>query len=55
MTSPLLDEIITGFSVKGDNSVKKIEYVEKDEQVWINEQQHFSEVPNGIWNFYVGG
>lgn len=27
----------------------------KDKQVWINKQQYFGNVPEEVWNFYIGG
>ncbi|WP_177176145.1 type ISP restriction/modification enzyme [Trichormus sp. NMC-1] len=28
---------------------------EPNQQIWINSQQYFDQVPPRIWNFYIGG
>lgn len=38
---------------EGDNIVEKLEY--KDGKVYINPIQHFGNVPEIAWNFYIGG
>jgi hypothetical protein len=41
------------FPEKGTNAVEKVRYAE--DQVWVNEQQYFSGVPEPVWQFHVGG
>ena len=55
MESPILDKLITGYPVKGDNKVEKVTYLEKDEQVKINDTQYFEGVTPEVWNFHIGG
>ena len=60
MESPTLDNLITGYNEPGDNIVGKPEYKITDHknrlgQVHINKTQHFSDVPETAWNFYIGG
>ena len=53
MTDKTVNDFITTYSVSGDNLVDKISY--KDENVYINEDQYFGNVPEIAWNFYIGG
>ena len=60
MESPTLDNLITGYNEPGDNIVGKPEYKITDHKkrlgkVHINKTQHFSDVPEIAWNFYIGG
>jgi predicted helicase len=48
-----LNKFITTYSETGDNEVSGVEY--KDGKVYINENQYFGNVPELIWNFYIGG
>ncbi|MBO4615005.1 MAG: N-6 DNA methylase [Bacteroidales bacterium] len=41
------------FNISGSNVVEKPEY--KANNVWINKEQCFSDVPETAWNFYIGG
>jgi predicted helicase len=48
------------FPVKGENSIRRLCYVEPDEaapqgRVWINPTQYFDAVPPEVWRFRVGG
>ncbi len=53
LESPKVEEYITGYPEDGDNIVGKPTY--KNESVYINETQYFSNVPEVAWNFYIGG
>lgn len=53
MTSRLLDDYITTFSVIGDNVVGKVRYL--NNCVWLNDTQYFGNVPEIAWNLYIGG
>ena len=60
MESPTLDDLITGYNQPGDHKVDKPLYQVTDHKnrlgtVHINQTQHFSEVPETAWNFYIGG
>jgi predicted helicase len=55
LESPKVQDFITGFPMKGDNIVEKVQYTDKDKRVWINKTQHFSVVPKEVWEFYIGG
>lgn len=51
--SPKVEEYITEFNIGGDCIVSKLNY--KDGKVFINETQYFENVPEVVWNFYIGG
>lgn len=53
MVSPILDKFITQYPINGNNEVDKIKY--KDGNVFINEKQYFSNIPEIAWNFSIGG
>jgi predicted helicase len=53
LESPLLSKMITGYPADGDNKVTKPRY--QDGNVYINDTQHFSNVPKVAWEFYIGG
>jgi type I restriction-modification system DNA methylase subunit len=53
MEDPELENLITTYSVQGDNLVEKVEY--KGGNVWINDTQYFGNVPKEAWEFYIGG
>jgi predicted helicase len=55
MESSKLNDFITEFPVKGNNEVKRVQYTDKDQRVWINSEQYFGGVPRGVWKFYIGG
>ena len=55
MESPLLNNLITKYEVKGEHLVEKINYDEKTQRVSINKTQYFEGVPPEVWNFQVGG
>ncbi len=53
LKSPLLENLITSYSVSGDNAVEKVKYEKK--KVWINEKQYFGGLPEEVWEFHIGG
>jgi len=46
---------ITTYPERGDNSVDKVRYDDRNERVYINESQFFEGVPRRVWQFHVGG
>jgi predicted helicase len=48
-----VQKYITKYPIDGDNIVGKIKY--ENGNVFINDTQYFSNVPEIAWNFYVGG
>ena len=62
MESPTLENYTTEFNVDGDCVVTKPSFVKvlnfdkaATGNVFINETQHFENVPEIAWNFYIGG
>lgn len=53
LESPKVSEFITTYPVSGSNIVEKISY--KNDNVYINAEQYFGDVPEVAWNFYIGG
>jgi predicted helicase len=67
LESPIVEQYITGYPIDGDNVVDKVKYEIEDRnplapfekggigKVYINKEQHFTNVPEVAWNFYIGG
>lgn len=53
--SPALNQFMTGFPITGSNQVDRVEYRADNRRVWINDSQYFSDVPEDLWTFTVGG
>lgn len=53
LESPIVEKYITGYPEDGGNLVNKPTY--KNGNVYINDTQYFSNVPEVAWNFYIGG
>ena len=51
--SAVLENYITQYPVRGDNTVDKPRY--KDGKVYINDTQYFDNVLETAWTFYIGG
>ena len=43
----------TTFPEPGSQQIDMLKW--KDKQIWINKQQYFGNVPEEVWNFYIGG
>ena len=43
------------FQGKGTNEVEFVRYSKDEERIYINETQYFSDVPDEVWSFFVGG
>ncbi len=52
---PGLDNLITRYSVPGDNIVEKVRYDTATKRVYINAAQYVEGVPEDIWSFPIGG
>lgn len=55
LTSPTVKQFITTFPEGGNNLVDKKYPKYRDEKAYINDQQYFGNVPEEVWNFYIGG
>lgn len=53
LENPTVEKYITQYPEDGDNIVTKPIY--KNGNVYINDNQHFANVPEVAWNFYIGG
>jgi predicted helicase len=53
LESHIVEKYITQYPEDGDNIVTKPVY--KNGNVYINDDQHFANVPEVAWNFYIGG
>jgi len=53
LKSKELEKTKIGFAQKGKNEIDKLIY--EDEKVWINKEQHFSNVKEEVWRYRVGG
>ena len=53
LESDVVNAYKTSYPISGDNIVDKIKF--EDGNVYINETQYFSKVPEVAWNFYIGG
>lgn len=53
LESPDVEKYITQYPIGGDNLVEKIIY--REGKVNINDDQYFANVPDVVWNFYIGG
>lgn len=53
LESQIVEKYITGYPEDGGNVVNKPTY--KNGNVYINDTQYFSNVPEVAWNFYIGG
>ncbi|MFM5899479.1 MAG: type ISP restriction/modification enzyme [Dolichospermum sp.] len=46
---------ISTYPIPGSNIVEQVKYNENHQQISINSEQYFDQVPPQIWNFYIGG
>lgn len=53
LESPIVEKYITQYPIDGDNIVTKPKY--QDGKVYINDTQYFNNVPQTVWEFYIGG
>jgi len=43
------------FAVQGSNTVDKVLYTEAQQRLYINAEQYFENIPDNVYNFYIGG
>lgn len=53
LESPKVNQFITTYPIAGSDTVEKLAY--KNGKVFINTEQYFGNVPEVVWNFYIGG
>jgi predicted helicase len=44
---------MANFPIAGTNEIERVQYV--DSKVFINDTQHFDNVPSDVWDFFIGG
>ncbi len=54
LENSVLDELTANYPISGNNLVENTRFA-KTNRVYINETQYFENVPESVWNFYVGG
>ncbi|GAB4299077.1 MAG: DNA methyltransferase [Myxococcota bacterium] len=55
LASKELDSPVAKFQGKGDNSLKKTIFDEKQKRLYINDSQYFEGVEKEVWEYYIGG
>jgi hypothetical protein len=57
MKSPELNETVCRFEKVGKNQVIKVRFAEEEKEgrVYINDDQYFSPVPRGVWEYKIAG
>ncbi len=55
LESEIVNNFITTFPESGSSVVEKKYPKFEDKKVYINETQYFGDVPEEVWNFYIGG
>ncbi|MFH1450246.1 MAG: type ISP restriction/modification enzyme [bacterium] len=53
LESPKVNQFITTYPIAGSDVIEKLTY--KDNNIFINKDQYFGNVPESAWNFYIGG
>lgn len=53
LESPVVENYITQYPIDGDNIIDNPTY--EDNKVYINQTQYFDQVPEMVWEFYIGG
>ena len=59
LESPQLQNLITSFSIAGNNTITEIKWVNTEQKdkcnIYINDTQYFADVPLKAWEAYIGG
>jgi predicted helicase len=55
LKSTELDSPIAKFQGKGQNSVEKLKYDEKEKYVYVNQTQYFEGITKEVWQYQIGG
>ena len=40
---------------KGSDTVEAVRYSPQEQAIWFNKAQRFRPVPQGVWDFHIGG
>ena len=46
--------IISEYSISGTNMIKQVKYDEKEQRIYVNQDQYFSNISLKIWDFKIG-
>ncbi|MFM6004920.1 MAG: type ISP restriction/modification enzyme, partial [Sphaerospermopsis kisseleviana] len=55
MKSDLLNNLITTYQEIGDHQITEVTYNSELQRVYINKQNYFTDIPQHIWEFKIGG
>ncbi len=55
MKSSTLNNLITTFVNQGNNQVNEVTYNSELQRIYINKQSYFTDIPQHIWEFKIGG
>ncbi|MFM7407426.1 MAG: type ISP restriction/modification enzyme [Cuspidothrix sp.] len=55
MKSDTLNNLITTYQEIGDNQITEVTYNSELQRVYINKQNYFTDIPQHIWEFKIGG
>jgi predicted helicase len=56
LKSPLLAIPVARYQGEGDNDrIEKIDYQEKEQRIYINNEKYFEGITPEVWNYYIGG
>ncbi|MDB9357650.1 type ISP restriction/modification enzyme [Nodularia spumigena] len=55
MKSTTLNKLTTTFANQGNNQVSEVTYNSELQRVYINKQSYFTDIPQHIWEFKIGG
>jgi predicted helicase len=55
MKSDRLNNLITTYQQIGDNQITEVTYHSELQRVYINKESYFTDIPQHIWEFKIGG
>ncbi|MEW6686457.1 MAG: type ISP restriction/modification enzyme [Candidatus Edwardsbacteria bacterium] len=55
LKSPLLNETKAKYPIAGNDKVEKVQYEAKTGKIYINQKQFFEGIPEGVWQYQIGG
>ncbi|GCL35346.1 adenine specific DNA methyltransferase [Sphaerospermopsis reniformis] len=55
MKSDILNNLITTYQEIGDHQITEVTYNSELQRVYINKQNYFTDIPQHIWEFKIGG
>ncbi|MFN9402636.1 MAG: type ISP restriction/modification enzyme, partial [Dolichospermum sp.] len=55
MKSHTLNNFMTTYQQIGDNQITEVTYHSELERVYVNKQNYFTNIPQHIWEFKIGG